>query len=417
MDGESPAGDAVNLWMCGVDSLPQGEWASWLHLMSTVRGDLETAADIAASGQQLLWRVRWAHWRPPGALSTAFVRPGPLEAPAVAPEGYCPGRRAVIAQGEWDGRYRVWDAETGEDLAGPWPDTVPAPGQGETLWLPETERNVTPTWDDLTVFDALGPPFVAQQLAMGDVVVVAGLGGIFAVEMQRPAAASEISRVHGEPLVEDHGLFPALHVRKPEPRGEYDPGVFEPGVVRRLPTHRLPSGVTDPEARRILTDIGLPAFAGVEMRLAALDEQGLPEWDSAGLPAGALPGTYFKIGTWVTSDMVLHGSTGQVFLLDTDGWTHTEDDFADYFDDDSNDGFGDEGDGETQGSQAVLIASGLSAFIDLLQYYVMGRCMLAAAGSRVERVAVRDELADTLPDLDEAGTAAGVWTAAFQASD
>lgn len=421
VDPESPAGDAVNLWVSGVDSLPQGEWASWLHLMSTVRGDLETAADIAASGQQLPWRVRWAHWRPPGALSPAFVRPGPLGDPAVAPEGYCPGRRAVIARGQWDGRYSVWDAETGEELAGPWPDTVPAPGQRETLWLPDTERDVTPTWDDLTVFDTLGPPFVAEQLAVGDVVVVTGLGGIFAVEPRDPAAASGISAVHGEPIFEDRGLFPALHSRTPQPRGAYDPNIFEPGVVRRLPTHRLPQGVTDTEARRVLTDIGLPAFEGVEMQLAALDEQGLPELDTADLPAGALPGAYYKIGMWASSDMVLHGPTGQVLLLDMDGWTTTGDEFDDYFDDDfddeSGDESGDEDDSEAQGSKAVLIASSLATFIDRLQYYVMGRCMLAASGSRLERAAVRDYLADTLPDLDQAGTAAGVWTIAFQAND
>ncbi|MEV8312062.1 SUKH-4 family immunity protein [Streptomyces flavidovirens] len=410
---DSPAGDAVNLWMSGVDSLTQGEWASWLHLMSTVRGDLETAADIAACGQQLPWRVRWAHWRPPGALSAAFVRPGPLGDPIVAPEDYCPGRRAVIAEGQWDERYHVWDAETGEELAGPWPDAVPAPGQRETLWLPDTERNVTPTWDDLTVFDALGPPFVSEQVALGDVVVVTGLGGIFAVEPQDSARAPGLSRVHGEPIFDDHGFIPALHTRTPQPRGAYDADLFEPGVVRRLPTHRLPEGVTDTEARRLLTDIGLPAFHGVEMQLAALDEQGLPVLDTAALPSGALPGAYYKIGMWVTSDMVLHGPTGQVLLLDTDGWTNTEDDFDDYFDDES----GDDDDGEMQGSKALLIASSLAAFIDLLQYYVMGRCMLAASGSRLERLAVRDDLANTLPDLDAAGTAAGIWTATFQATD
>ncbi|MFE5919952.1 hypothetical protein [Streptomyces sp. NPDC056468] len=58
LNGASPAGDAVNLWMCGVDSLSQGEWASWLHLMSTVRGDTETAAQIASSGRPLPWQVR-----------------------------------------------------------------------------------------------------------------------------------------------------------------------------------------------------------------------------------------------------------------------------------------------------------------------------------------------------------------------
>ncbi|KUM67693.1 hypothetical protein AQI70_35105 [Streptomyces curacoi] len=53
----------------------------------------ETAADIAAAGQRLPWRVRWAHWRPPGALSATFIRPGPLDRPLVAPDEYSPGEQ------------------------------------------------------------------------------------------------------------------------------------------------------------------------------------------------------------------------------------------------------------------------------------------------------------------------------------
>lgn len=410
IDGESPAGDAVNLWMCGVDSLPQDEWASWLHLMSTVRGDLHTAADIVASGQQLRWRVRWARWRPPGSLSAEFVRPGPLGQPAVAPEGYCPGRHAVTAPGEWDGRYRVWDAETGEDLAGPWPDAVPTPGQREPLWLPDTERNVAPPWIDLTVFNTLEPPFVSGQVAVGNVLVVTGLGGIFAVEPGGSPAGFELGKVHGEPMFDDHGFVPALYTRSAQPSGSYDVGIFEPGVVRRLPETQLPEGLTDTESRRILTDIGLPAFEGVEMRLVALDEEGLTEPDSESLPDGAIPGTYYKFGTWVTSDMVLHGPTGQVHLLNADDWV-SDDEFDDYFDDEYIE------DGEAQASTSLLIASSLAKFIDLLQHYVMTRCMLACAGSRLERVAIRDSLAASLSRIDEAGAAAGAWRAGLTETD
>ncbi|MDF3140168.1 MULTISPECIES: SUKH-4 family immunity protein [unclassified Streptomyces] len=421
VNGASPAGDAVNLWMCGVDSLSQGEWASWLHLMSTVRGDTETAAQIASSGRPLPWQVRWAHWRPPGALNAAYVRPGPLGDPVIAPEDYLPGRHAVSAPGEWDERYRVWDAETGEELAGPWPEAMPAPGRREPLWLTDLERNVTPDWDDLTVFDTLEPPFVSDQVRVGDLLVVTGLGGIFAVELHDPAVSPRISKVHGEPLFDDSGFLPALHRGTARRRGSYDPDLFEPGVVRRLPTGLLPEGVTDAEARRVLTDVGLPAFEGAAIRLEALDEVGLDEVGLSPLAPGdlsadAVPGAYYKIGTWGAGDLVLHGGTGQVVLFGADDWSSAEDDFDAYFDDEPDDGGGPD-DGGEQETGAVLIAGGLAAFIDLLQHYLAARCMLAAAGSRTERVAIRDDLEDTLPDLDDADTDATFWTAALRTTD
>ena len=410
VNGASPAGDAVNLWMCGVDSLSQGEWASWLHLMSTVRGDTETATQIASSGQPLPWQVRWAHWRPPGALNAAYVRPGPLGDPVIAPEDYLPGRHAVCAPGEWDERYRVWDAETGEELAGPWPEAMPAPGQRELLWPTDMERSVTPDWDDLTVFDTLEPPFVSGQVRVGNLLVVTGLGGIFAVELHDPAVSPRLSKVHGEPLFDDSGFLPALHRGTARPRGSYDPDLYEPGVVRRLPTGLLPEGVTDAEARRVLTDVGLPAFEGAAIRLEALDEVGLPPLAPDDLSADAVPGAHYKIGTWGAGDLVLHGGTGQVLLLGAAEWSSAEDDFDTYFDDEPDDA----GEHETS---TVLIAGSLAAFIDKLQHYLVARCMLAAAGSRTERVAIRDDLEDTLPDLDDADTDATFWTAALRTTD
>lgn len=43
--------------------------------------------------------------------------------------------------------------------------------------------------------------------------------------------------------------------------------------------------------------------------------------------------------------------------------------------------------------------------------------MLAAAGSRTERVAIRDDMEDTLPDLDDADADAAFWTAALRTTD
>ncbi|MEU8754355.1 hypothetical protein AB0C88_28145 [Streptomyces chartreusis] len=65
----------------------------------------------------------------------------------------------------------------------------------------------------------------------------------------------------------------------------------------------------------------------------------------------------------------------------------------------------------------MLIAGSLATFIDLLQHYLVARSMLAAAGSRTERVAIRDDLDDTLPDLDDADTDTSFWTAALRTTD
>lgn len=256
---------------------------------------------------------------------------------------------------------------------------------------------------------------MSDQVRVGDLLVVTGLGGIFAVELRDPAVSPHISKVHGEPLFDDSGFLPALHHGTARRRGSYDPDLFEPGVVRLLPTDLLPEGVTDAEARRVLTEVGLPAFEGAAIRLEALDEVGLPQLAPDALSAEAVPGACYKIGTWGAGDLVLHGGTGQVVLFGADDWSNSDDDFDAYFDDEP-DEHGD-GDGQGQETSTVLIAGSLAAFIDLLQHYLVARCMLAAAGSRIERVAIRDDLEDTLSDLNDADTNTSYWTAALRTTD
>jgi hypothetical protein len=43
--------------------------------------------------------------------------------------------------------------------------------------------------------------------------------------------------------------------------------------------------------------------------------------------------------------------------------------------------------------------------------------MLAASGSRPERIAVRDKLVVSLSAVDAAGTASGLWTTGFSGTD
>ncbi|WP_406413603.1 SUKH-4 family immunity protein [Streptomyces sp. NBC_01614] len=403
IDENCPAGDAANLWMCGVDSLPQGEWASWLHLVCTARGDMETADAIERSGQEMPWRVRWTHWRPPGGTRASFVRPGPLESLRLAPGDAWQCENVVIAQGLWDRRYRVWDAETGRPVAGPWPSEVPADGEREPLWLPDQERGVTPSWTEMAEYNDVEPPFISGQITVGEDVVVAGLGGLFAVRPSAPSTFEGLSKVHGEPMFLDTSPVCAVESLRRVTPDPFDPELFEPGVVRRLPAEQLPDGMEDADARRVLTEVGLPAFDGAEFRLVALDEQGLPEV-AHDLPAEALPGAYYEIGMWMGGHLCLHGDTGRVFWLSED----YEFPAAEYDEDD----YEDEAEVEPG-----LVASSLTTFIDLLQVYLVSRCMLASAASRLEREAVREYLEIALSGIDEAGAAGGLWTSSLHDFD
>ncbi|MFD7695997.1 hypothetical protein [Streptomyces sp. NPDC059805] len=61
-----------------------------------------------------------------------------------------------------------------------------------------------------------------------------------------------------------------------------------------------------------------------------------------------------------------------------------------------------------------MIASSLTTFIDRLQHYLVARCMLASASSRIERTAIRDALESTLSDADTMGTA--FWMAPLRST-
>ncbi|MFJ9468563.1 SUKH-4 family immunity protein [Streptomyces caniferus] len=385
IDPDTLAADAANLWLSGVDSLPQHEWASWLHLTSTVRGDEETAAAIERSGVALPWRVRWAHWRPPGGMGAPYAQPGPLTQPAVAPEGAWPGRTAVTARGLWDDRFRVWDAESGEALAGPWRGELPTAGQREPLWRPDEDSGVTPDWADL-LEHVEEPAFLTGRLSFENVTVVTGSGGVFAVEPTTPDAFEGLHRVHGEPLLKDAGYLCAVSKKASNGSGLFWPELFEPRSVRRCAAEALPDDPADAEALRLLQEVGLPAFDGAAMGLLALDEE--PALTALGTDDDDVlswdpPGPYYRIGMWRGRDIAVHGSSGQVHLLPED----PEDD-----------------------EEPALIAGSLRTFIDLLQTYLSGRCMLAMAGGRIELEAIREDMEITLSSIDEPGTDSGVWS-------
>lgn len=399
LDRRTPAGDAANLWLSGVDSLPQSTWAAWLHLMSTVRGDTEVADGIARSGLDLPWKVRWAHWRPPGGWDLSYLEPGPQLALSDVTDDVsedvpgAAGRRVVAGQGAWDRRVRIWDAATGEQLGGPWSDGVPRPGQAEPLWPPDRDPQLTPPWVQLTSY-GIAPELISDTLRPAGpdgLVVVAGPGGVFAVEPADPDGFEGLGDVHGEPFLAPYGRVDG-GTDWPTPDPAVLDALFGPGAVRRMAADALPAGLADEDARRLLTETGLPAFRGAEMRLVALDEEPLAElsadevWEFTeddDLPESAGRGAYYRLGVWGGHRLVLDGEGGGVHVVPG------EDD---------------------PGYEQPLVARSLRTFVAMLQGYVFGRCLLPMAVSPAERERVRDLIALDLEAIDEEGAESAAWT-------
>lgn len=395
---DTSAGDAANLWLSGVDSLPQGTWASWLHLMSTVRGDTEFAAGIERSGVPLPWKVRWANWRPPGGWDLAYLQPGPLLALSDATAEVAAGGRPIVAgQGAWDRRVRIWDARSGEQLGGPWSGGIPQPGQAEPLWPSDRDPQLTQPWVQLTSH-GVEPELLTGALrpeGADGLVVVCGLGGLFALEPAAPGQFEDLAglgEVHGEPLLAAFGRVDGgTDWDTPDPAVLEE--LFGPGTVRRMAPGELPTGLADEPARALLTGIGLPAFRGAEMRLVALDEEPLAElsadevWEFTeddDVPESAGRGAYYRLGVWGGDRLVLDGEDGGVYVVP--------------------------GDEDGYGYEQPLVASSLPAFVAMLQGYLFGRCLLPMAASLEERERIRDLIELDLTAIDEEGAESAAWT-------
>lgn len=155
----TPASRARDLETAGLHTFEFNEWASWLALAARAQGDEAAAEAVAEAHPDRPWTVRWSHWRPPGT--------------------------AVVARDDTrpKSRYWVFDAATREVLAGPWTGSVPAFGEREPLWQGGGGRLWA--WAAFDPFPA-EPGLVRDRLKVGELVVVASTGGIFATEATDP---------------------------------------------------------------------------------------------------------------------------------------------------------------------------------------------------------------------------------------
>ncbi|MFJ7078868.1 SUKH-4 family immunity protein [Streptomyces sp. NPDC098781] len=380
---ETLVGDAAALWVGGVGSVSQPEWAAWLHLMATARGDAQSAQALESSGVELPWRTRWAHWRPPYGWRKTYLRACSLTEITEVEVG---GRAAVAGKGRWDRRFRLWDAESGALIAGPWSDGVPEAGQSEPLWPRGRDNQLAQPWAELNAFgSSLASPQFTEVLRVGEGVVLAGIGGMVMVDPREPGTFDQPERTYGAALLGHFGLVDNdAQDFWEEPDRTVLEELFEPQAVQRLGMTELPPGLRNEGARHLLAEVGLPTFTGAEMSLVAVADEGLTELTAEevwGEDDGS--GAYYQLGTWLKGRIVLDGDGGTVYRLPMEG---------------------DEEDSDPE------VAASLEQFVTMLQNYILGRCLLPMASSRTEREDIRDEIENILTAIDEDGGTSQAWT-------
>ncbi|MER7987351.1 ATP-binding protein [Streptomyces noursei] len=334
------AADVHYLETDGIAPEDQGEWLSWLHWAATNRGATAWAAALADAGVPLPWRTAWSHHRPYGVFGPVpgetgkvdYLYPGVLDgAGAVAGQRLLPMFRDgdhVPPEGDDQAVERVWRLDDGTE---PEPSTVvdlfyDLEGDLESV---EGRSRFESTGDAALALDPHTPlrlPRSATASCVGTDGrwVLAGRGGLFAVDADRPAPAPGDAADHppqwAPPLIAPHTRtatweFPADIGTPQGPTPAALARAFGPDACRPLPADAVPAGLDD-ATRRCLTETGVPVVNG-QIYLATLpplDETGLPTGDWEAEPAVPSPGDgpFHPLGTWIGSGAYLDAATGRI---------------------------------------------------------------------------------------------------------
>ncbi|MEU9502735.1 SUKH-4 family immunity protein [Streptomyces sp. NPDC048196] len=339
--GNSAAADALHLWAYGVVPSQQSEWAALLHLMATARKDTAFAAAVAESGVQLPWTAKWTHWRPPGGYHVRYTKTMPLTAlaevrwngrPAIA--GLCERKQPDVA---------IWDAETGALLAGPWQgDDIPEGHLGALSWPslpahPESSNDADGRPGPLTFHDlhtgvpaGRGPhPSLLESppLPVGDLVVLGGSGGLFAIEPGPGEEFSGFGSGNHQPLSGPYATVgPTVPLDAPPPSPKDLIELYGDEEIFELEEEELPEGLTDEAARHTLLEFGLPDMREGGMGLYPYGDHRFEVMDEVFWPDDVPPvdetGPFFQIGFWMGGELVVDGPTGHVLRIPTEPEEH-----------------------------------------------------------------------------------------------
>ncbi|MHC5260648.1 SUKH-4 family immunity protein [Streptomyces sp. UC4497] len=383
--------------------------ASWLHLVAVAQGDAATAQAIAEAVPERPWTVRWAHWRPPGVVDARRLVPGSVDRLEAAPPGWAPhDRTAVVAVDKYGAFPRTWvfDVATGEVLASAWGTDIPECGRREPLWR-DVSDGVGDPLRPWAAFDPAGSHLLIQdQLRIGDAVVVASAGGVFAVEGLGEATLSLGKKFGDDPG--RHAPFPLHHAVVQEDGSPVVPlpgDVFGPEWVVRLPEALLPGDLRDEDARATLTSVGLPTLRAAEIDLALRPDAPLPV-------VGGRPQLY-ALGAFGGGVIALHGVTGRVYRLpEHDDWDTAE--FADTAPPgDDWDPDWHSGRWNVDRDRPHVMAENLSTFVRLVTAWTVLRMHLPMAYTKGELLALRDEIDVTLGSISR-HAATSWWTENLQ---
>ncbi|MHC5257543.1 SUKH-4 family immunity protein [Streptomyces sp. UC4497] len=402
--GDSPAADAMHLWAWGVIPDSQGSWASWLHLMARARGDHEAADVIAASGVSLPWQAKWTNWRPPGGFHPAYLQSGKIHALA---EVRWRGRPAVAS------RHRsfmvashteytsVWDAETGDRLAGPWEgDEIPAKHR-ENLTRPTEENSSSPSTAQ-ELFAAAPARRSANSfllpcgpLTVGNVTILGSDSGLLAVE----SADSMDFTIFGSLDRSLGGGYSDAGASMPVDAST--PGQTDHTVLALLfndifpvEPEELPDELAHEPTRELLLEFGLPDMhdEGGMTILPAGDWdveilEMMPSWPDDIDPVEET-GPFFQIGKWMGAEIVIDGPTGHVLRVPTE---QDEEELA-----------------------ALPAAHSLEAFLTMVAWWVTGlRTRDTLPLPHVEKPTIFGKVAGALSEIEEKGSEALAWKYIF----
>ncbi|MDQ8706996.1 SUKH-4 family immunity protein [Streptomyces sp. LHD-70] len=350
----------------GIEPNSQGEWVAWLHHSAVTEGRTELAAQLLDSDVPLPWRTEWSRLRPMGIFTMNQEIPGRVEALGVRrPEDARGGGSIVTATGTRTDfhsslqsyREQDWDLETGVPLDAPqtveheldeasWPcfSAENPPLDGSAVFA----RNTDDGWEGVASGVGALPPRCPESVTHGvrldsdpGLWVLSGTTGLFAVRVLDGGASRSAAPFSGrseEQLHTSAAPWPLPERAAAALRGEglraWLEETFGTGSCSPLSPDQLPQGLTSPEARRFLTDTGLPAVHDL------IHLQVLPPTHSWFLTEVPWPGTgselpwgeqahaeaptggpFYVIGGWMYSRLLLDGTTGQLWR-DTTGGVH-----------------------------------------------------------------------------------------------
>ncbi|KAA6221784.1 hypothetical protein CP973_07225 [Streptomyces albofaciens JCM 4342] len=387
--GDSVVSDAFFAHLNGVTPPGQGEWAAWLHLMATARGDDTLAHAIENSGLDLPWKVRWADWRPPGGFGVRFTEPGSIVSLGVVHRRDEP---LIVGFGQYDRTLQVWHAATGERV---WPQfTEEFPQEvAETLSWPDG-RSAPLTAQALrkaslsSALRGLNEDLLSCSAKVGDLVVLGGPGGVIAID-PAPASAAPADSLPLSPLRDQREVWEYDSTGNPSPEAPLSRALlndlYGSDFSRAVADDQLPDGLRSDVARRVLTEIGVPPVNVVGLRLDALGDGPLPSvpWP-AEAPAPGRSGPFFRLGQWWGGTVVVDGAGGEVLR------TPAEDEPAGW-------------------SRDVLVATDLERFLTMVRFFTVGAHMLSLNRNRLEGILLRARIQGGLESLDPAGANSPAW--------